>query len=264
MPWSVFLQDEILPLPAGKIGRLVQQVVGGVVHDHAQQVNIHHGRVARGLEEGLADALVALLGSNDLPALKKDEERLVKVEKRFRVHRALLLEDALHFPVSLTGELNLAPWSGVSVVSIGSVVFRSRKEVGATRGNIGLGIGLIAASVTTGIPIRIFPRRIKIEKASFKEVIEEAILVHIIFERPPFVVEIRPKGFDYGYLGPRLAVTSRENLVTFFEDLVRLAASAHWTQMSRTFLETGKLAPDFKDDKDFLRFNQWIAEVASV
>ena len=227
MPWSVFLQDERLPLPAEKIGRLVQQVVGGVIYDHAQQVNIHHGRVARGLEEGKADELVALLGANDLPALRKDEERLVKVEKRFRVHRALLLEDALCFPVALTGDLNRAPWSSVSVVSIGSVVFRSRKEVGATRGNIGLGIGLIAASVTTGIPIRMFPRPFKVERTSFKEVIEEAILVHIIFDRPPFVVEIRPKGFDYGYLGPRLATTSRENLVTFLEDLVRLAASAH-------------------------------------
>ena len=126
-------------------------------------------------------------------------------------------------------------------------MFRERKEVRATRGNanIGLGIGLkIAASVATGIPIRMFPRRVKLQRASFKEVIEEAILVHIIFDRPPFVVEIRPKGFDYGYLGPRLATTSRENLVTF--------------------LETGKLAPDFKDDKDFLRFSQWIAEVASA
>ena len=114
------------------------------------------------------------------------------------------------------------------------------------------------------MPIRMFPRRVKVERTSFKEVIEEAILVHIIFDRPPFVVEIRPKGFDYGYLGPRLASTSRTNLVTFLEDLVRLAASAHWTRMSRTFLETGKLAHDFKDDKDFLRFNQWIAEVVSV
>jgi hypothetical protein len=246
MPWSVFLQDERLPLPGEKIGRLVQQVVGGVVYDHTQQVNIHHGRVARGLEE--------------------DEERLVRVEKRFRAHRALLLEDALHFPIGLTGELKAAPWSSVLVVSIGSVVFRDRKEVRATRGNanVGLGIGLIAASVATGIPIRMFPRRVKLQRASFKEVIEEAILVHIIFDRPSFVVEIRPKGFDYGYLGPRLATTSRENLVTFLEDLVRLAASAHWTLMSRTFLETGKLAPDFKDDKDFLRFSQWIAEVASA
>jgi len=267
MPWSVFLQDERLPLPGEKIGRLVQQVVGGVVYDHTQQVNIHHGRVARGLEEGQADALVELLRSSDLPALKKDEERLVRAEKRFRAHRALLLEDALHFPIGLTGELKAAPWSSVLVVSIGSVVFRDRKEVRATRGNanIGLGIGLkIAASVATGIPIRMFPRRVKLQRASFKEVIEEAILVHIIFDRPPFVVEIRPKGFDYGYLGPRLATTSRENLVTFLEDLVRLAASAHWTLMSKTFLETGKLAPDFKDDKDFLRFSQWIAEVASA
>src|SRR5216117_3729910 len=111
MAWSVFLQDESLPLRAEKIGRLVQQAVGGVVYDHIQQVNIHHGRVARGLEEGQADALVELLASSDLPALKKDEERLVRVEKRFRVHRALLLEDALHFPVSLTGDLKPAPWS---------------------------------------------------------------------------------------------------------------------------------------------------------
>src|SRR5205823_795034 len=194
MPWSVFLQDETLPLPAGKIGRLVQQVVGGVVHDHAQQVNIHHGRVARGLEEGQADALVALLGSNDLPALKKDEERLVRLETRFRVQRALLHEDALYFPVALVGDLKAAPWSSVSVVSIGSVVFRSRKEVGATRGNIGLGMGLIAASVAAGIPIRMFPRRIKVERASFKEVIEEAVLVHIIFDRPPSWWKSAPRG----------------------------------------------------------------------
>src|SRR5207247_4829911 len=119
----------------------------------------------------------------------------------------------------------------------------------ATRGNlgdIGLGMGLIAASVATGIPIRMFPRRVKVERASFKEVIEETVLVHIIFDRPPFVVEIRPKGFDYGYLVPRLASTSRQNLVTFLEDLTRLPSSTHWTQMSRTFLDTGKLAPDFK------------------
>src|SRR5205809_7317516 len=122
MPWSVFLQDERLPLPAEKIGRLVQQVVGGVIYDHAQQVNIHHGRVARGLEDGKADALVALLGSNDLPALKKDEERLMKAEKRLRVHRALLLEAALHFPVSLTAAVNLAPCFIVSFVSSRSAV----------------------------------------------------------------------------------------------------------------------------------------------
>src|SRR5437667_9437906 len=187
MPWSVFLQDERLPLPGETMGRLVQQVVGGVVYDHTQQVNIHHGRVARGLEEGQADVLVELLRSSDLPALKKDEERLVRAEKRFRAHRALLLEDALHFPIGLTGELKAAPWSSVLVVSIGSVMFRERKEVRATRGNanIGLGIGLkIAASVATGIPIRMFPRRVKLQRASFKEVIEEAILVHIIFDRP--------------------------------------------------------------------------------
>src|SRR5438093_971249 len=162
MPWSVFLQDERLPLPAEKIGRLVQQVVGGVIYDHAQQVSIHHGRVARGLEEEKADALVALLGSNDLRSLKKDEERLVRVESRFRVHRALLLEDALHFPVGSMGELKPAPWSSVSVVSIGSVEFRSRKEVRATGGhlgNIGLGMALIAARVATGIPIRMCPRQ---------------------------------------------------------------------------------------------------------
>src|SRR5207247_10820403 len=97
-----------------------------------------------------------------------------------------------------------------------------------------------------------FPRRVKLQRASFKEVIEEAILVHIIFDRPPFVVEIRPKGFDYGYLGPRLATTSRENLVTFLEDLVLLAASAHWTLMSRTFFKTVNVAPHFKAQQDVL------------
>jgi hypothetical protein len=267
MPWSVFLQDESLPLPAEKIGRLVHQAAGGVVYDHIQHVHLHYGHVARGLEEGQADALVALLDSSNFPALKKDEERLVKAETKIRVQRALLLEDALYFPAGSMGELKPAPWSSVSLVSIGSIVFRSRKEVRTTRGtlgNIGLGMGLITASVTTGIPIRMFPRPVRIERTSFKEVIEEAILIHIIFSGPPFVVEIRPKGFDYGYLGSRLAAISRENLGTLLGDLVRLAASAHWTRMSRTFLETGKLAPDFKDDKDFLRFNQWIAEVAGA
>src|SRR5438034_1929500 len=113
MPWSVFLQDESLPLPAEKIGRLVQQAAGGVVYDHIQRMHLHHGHVAMGLEEGEADALVALLGSSSFPALKKDEERLLRVENKFRVNRALLLEDALYFPAGSMAELKPAPWSSV-------------------------------------------------------------------------------------------------------------------------------------------------------
>ncbi len=267
MPWSVFLLDEVLPLAAGKIGRLVQQAAGGIALDHTQRVKLHYGWVAQGLGEGQADALVALLGSSGLPALKKDEGRLVKLEKKFKVHRALLLEDALHLPVGLTTEFQSTPWQGISVVSLGNVVSRSVKGVSAQSGKSavawGVGsVGLLGATVLTGIPMFHLPGAPEVKRQALEEVVEEAILIHLIFARPPFVVEIRPREFDYGYLGPRLAGTSRENFVLLLEDLARHAAGAHWTRMSRTFLETGKLAPDFKDDHDFLRFNQWITEVA--
>jgi hypothetical protein len=264
MPWSVFLLEEVLPLAAGKIGRLVQQAAGGVALDHAQRVKLHYGWVAQGLGEGQADALVALLGSSGLPALKKDEGRLVKLEKKFKVHRALLLEDALHLPVGLTTEFQSTPWQGISVVSLGNVVSRSVKGVAAPPGKSAAawGVGLLGATVLTGIPLPLFHHPPQVKRQALEEVVEEAILIHLIFARPPFVVEIRPREFDYGYLGERLAGTSRENFVLLLEDLARLAAGAHWTRISRTFLETGKLAPDFKDDHDFLRFNQWITEVA--
>ena len=266
MPWSVFLLNEDLPLPAGAIGRLVQQSAGGVALDHSQRLKLRYGWVAQGLEEGQADALVALLGSNGLPALKKDEGRLVKLERKFKVHRALLLEDALHLPVGLTTtELQAAPWDGVSVVSLGKVVTRKTKEVSSPSGKAAAvrSLGMLGATMLTGIPMRILPGPPKVERAALEEVVEERILIHLIFASPPFVVEIRPKEFDYSYLGPRLAGTSRENFVLLLEDLARFAAGAHWTGITRTFLETGNLAPDFKDENDFLRFNQWITEVAA-
>jgi len=115
-----------------------------------------------------------------------------------------------------------------------------------------------------GIPVGLFPRPPELKRKALEEIIEESILLHLTFARPPFVVEIRPREFDYGYLGPRLAGTSRENFLLLVEDLARLAARAHWTGISRTFLETGKFTHDFKDPSEFFRYNLWITEVAAA
>jgi hypothetical protein len=256
MPWSVFLAQEKLPLPVGQIGRWLKEAIGGSAQDHAQRVNLQHGWVARGLEEGAADRAVSVLESNGLAALKKDEARLLKLERSLVVRKAKLLPDGLHLPLGAGGALAAQPWPEVSLVSIGSVVSRHREQVAGTRTKMGLNVGLFAA---TGVPL---PKRVTVKSTVSKEVIEESVVIQLILARLPLAVEIHPKEFDYSYLESRLSRTSRENLMVLLEDLERLAGGSHWTGISRTFLATGKLEPDFKDERDFLRFNQWIAEAA--
>ena len=254
MSWSVFLLDETLPIPARAIGTLVQRVVGGIVYDHTQKLKLQYGWIARGLDESKADELLELLADNGLPAFKKPEERLVNLKEKLAIHKALLLEDAFYIPIDLVGNLKPIPWTTLSVVSVGSVPTFRQKPVLAKKKRGGLNVGLF---VVTGIPV---PKVKKVSKTVYHRITEEGVLIHLIFTQAGFVVEIRPRHFNYEYLGDRLAQTSRENFVLFLQDLQRLAAGAYWSEISRTFIETGELKPDFKSDKDFLCFNQWITE----
>src|SRR5262245_6478638 len=138
------------------------------------------------------------------------------------------------------------------------------KEVPAEPGKktVTRGLGTLGG-LLTGVPVRLLPSFHAEESKALEEIVEEAVLLHLIFARPPCVVEIRPREFDYGYLGPRLAGTSRENFLLLVEDLTRLSAGAHWTGITRAFLETGKFAHDFKDPGDFFRYNLWITEAAA-
>ena len=254
MSWSVFLLDETLPIPAQAVGKLVQRAVGGIVYDHSQRLKLHYGWIAENLDQNKADELLELLAHNGLPAFKKPEERLVNLKQKFAVRKARLLEDAFYIPTDLMGELKPIPWTALSVVSIGSVPTFRQEAVLEKKKRGGLNVGLF---VVTGIPV---PKVKNVSKTVYHRITEEGVLIHLLFAQAGFVVEIRPPHFNYEYLGDRLAQTSRENFVLFLQDLERLAAGAYWSEISRTFIETGELKPDFKSDKDFLCFNQWITE----
>jgi hypothetical protein len=254
MPWSVFLIDEKLPLPAPAIAKLLGEVVGGLAFDHLQHIRIHHGWVARGLEEPDAGRLVELLHAGGIPAMKKSEDRLIPLDRKFRVRKALLQDDALHLQTDLRGTTEPAPWPTLTVVSAGLVKTVSQEQVTETKKRVGFNVGMTLA---TGIP---FPKIKKETTTTNVQVEEEKVLVHLLFAGTRGIVEIRPTEFDYGYLGARRASSSQENLLLFLQDLRRLAPGAHFTEMTSAFLATRKLEPAFKDDKDFLFFNRWITE----
>lgn len=253
MQWSVFLQDEARPLPGQEIAKLLFELAGGVVLDHVQRLRIHHGWVARGLDESMAGRLVESLGAKGFPAMMKSEDRLVPIDRKIRVHKANLLDDALHLQADLQGNMKSVPWPTLTVVSAGCVKTVKQERVPEAKKKLGLNVPVLLA---TGIPLP----KVKKGKTITVEVEEEKILIHLIFAASGGVIEIRPTEFDYGYLAGRLAPTSQENLLLLVEDLQRLATSAHFTDMTTAFLATGKLEPEFKDDKDFLFFNRWITE----
>ncbi len=254
MPWSVFLVDENLPLPAQALAKVMREALGGVILDHVGRIRIHHGWIARGLEEPEAGRLVDLLQAGGFPALKKSEDRLIPLDRKFGIKKALLEEDALRFQADLKGGMESAPWPSLTVVSAGTVKTVRREQVTEKREKLGLNMGLL---IVTGIPLP----KVKTEtRTTTVQVEDEKVLIHLIFAGAGRVLEIRPTEFDYGYLGGRLAGTSRENLFLLLEDLRRLATEAHVTDLTKDFLATGKLEPEFKDDRDFLLFDRWIVE----
>ena len=261
MSWSVFIRDETLPLRAPPIAKLVREAAGGVVLDIVQRIRSHYGWVAQGLEEGQAARLVDLLEAAGQPALRKPEERLVPIEKRVVVHKALLREDGLHVPVNLRGDLRAIPWQEVSVVSAGKVAWIEEEKAHEPRSAGQVAGDLLAAGafLATGIPVRRL-RGGRDPKPAVERVEREAVLVHLIVAAERTALEVRPPEFDFGYLGDRLAPRSRDNLLLFFGDLLRLAAAAHFTEQTLKFLEGGDLGRPFESVKDFQAFNRWIVE----
>ena len=259
MTWSVFLLDEQLPLPVESLSHILQEGMGGIALDHHHTLHIQHGWIARGVEQPVAEHLVALLEARGHPALAKREDGLVGVERRFVVTSGELREDALFIQANLAGSLRAVPWDSLAVVSIGSVPVTREKAVKAREETRGLNKAVL---MTTGIPLRTKKTGLV---TRFETVRDEGILVHLVVrEESALVLEIRPARFDYHYLGDRIAGTPAENFQLFLDDLARLSGKAHWTDMSRRFLQEGILEPPFTDEKDFLRFTRWITEKTVV
>lgn len=259
MSWSVFLRDESLPLPIQEIARLAREVTGGVVLDHAQRIRRSYGWIAGGLEEPQAGRLVESLEAGGFPALKKSEDRLVPLEKKFKTHKALLLDEGLSVQADLRGEMVTMPWQELSVVSAGKVLTFQDEKVSETEG-AALNVTEVlsaGAFLVTGLPIPTLKTKVK---TATKQVERSSVLIHLVFAAADTVIEIGAGEFDYSYLGARLAPTSRENLLLFLGDLRRLAGGAHFTDMTVAFLETGRLGHEFHGEKDFLSFNRWIVE----
>ncbi|MBN1444021.1 MAG: hypothetical protein JXA90_15025 [Planctomycetes bacterium] len=256
MSWSVFLIDELLPLPVALLGKLVHRIAGGVLQDHVQRLKIHYGWLAQGLHEEQADELLRGLETHDLHGLKKREDQLIKIERKTTVHQALPLDDGIHIPVGRSGKMQVVPWSALTVVSIGSVPWFRQEAVVEKRKKLS-GINL-TGTLLTGIPI---PSYKTVEKTKYEQIAHEGILVQLVFVERGLVLEIRPSEFRYDYLGDRRSMTSAQNFFILLEDLERYTAeSAHWTEISRDFLETGYLAHAFENEGAFHRFNLWIAE----
>ncbi len=259
MTWSVFLLEEKLPLPVESLSLLLQEAIGGVAFDYHHTLRTQHGWIARGIEQPVAERLVALLEQQGHPALAKSEDRLVGVEHRFVVANGELREDALLIQENLAGSLRAVPWDALAVVAIGSVPVTREKAVRVREETRGVNKAVL---LTTGIPLRQ-------KKAGlvtrFETVKDEGILVHLVVrEEPALVLEIRPARFDYHYLGDRIAGTLVENFHLFLDDLARFAGKAYWTDMSRRFRAEGVLEPGFTDEKDFLRYTRWITEKTVV
>ncbi len=259
MTWSVFLLDEKLPLPVETLSLVLQEAMGGIALDHRHTLNLQHGWIARGVEQPVAEQLVALLEERGHPALAKREDRLVGVERRFVVTSGELRESALLIQENLAGSLRAVPWERLAVVSIGSVPVTREKAIRVREETRSVNKMVL---MTTGIPLK----KKKTELVTrFEKVEEKGILVHLVaMEDPALVLEIRPVRFDYHYLGDRIAGTPAENFILFLDDLARFAGGAHWTDMSRRFREGGILEPEFKDEKDFLRYTRWIIEKTVV
>jgi len=256
MSWSVFLLDESLPLPVAHLAKLVHSVSGGIIQDHMQRVKLHYGWVAQGLQEEQADNLVQRMEAEGLAARKKREDRLIRIERKTTIHHALLLDDGLHIPVGLGTKMDVVPWSDLTLVSVGSVPWFRQHAVVEKRRK--LSVVKLTGSLITGIPMSSHKT---VKKTKYEKISEEGILLHLVFVVRGLILEIRPSEFRYDYLGERLSGTSAENFFTLLTDLEQYtAASAHWTDMSRAFLETGDLVPPFENEQDFRRFNAWIAE----
>jgi hypothetical protein len=256
MLWSVFLCDEVLPLPVELLAQCLHDVLGGVTYDHMQRLRLHYGWLARGVTEDVADRLLGAVEAAGLAASKKRQAELLGDLKRLMVQKALLLDDAFHVQTGLAGQMSSIAWPSLSVVSVGSVPTLRQEATRVEAMKVKVGFSLVGFAAT-GMPL---PRVKKVTETRFQQVPEEGILVQLVFAAERLLLEMRPKQFDYGCLGPRLQSQSAQNFRSFLGDLQRLASAAHWSEVSRAFLETGKLEPDFKDEKDFLRFTSWIAE----
>jgi hypothetical protein len=259
MTWSVFLLDEKLPLPVESLSHILQEGMGGIALDHHHTLHLQHGWIARGVDQPVAERLVALLEDRGHPALSKREDRLVGVERRFVVTGGELRTDALLIQENLAGSLRAVPWESLAVVALGSVPVLRERAVKVREETRGVNKMVL---MTTGIPLRT-------KKAGlvtrFEKVEDEGILLHlVVLEDPALVLEIRPVRFDYHYLGDRIAGTPAENFRLLLDDLARFAGGAHWTDMSRRFLQQGILEPEFTDEKDFLRYTRWITEKTVV
>ncbi|MGE0708065.1 MAG: hypothetical protein AB7N76_17350 [Planctomycetota bacterium] len=252
----MFLADQGLPLASGPLGAVVSEVLGGVAYDHVRRINARYGWLADGLEQGRAMALAsALAAAGHEPLVRRDDD-LLRPAQKLHVRTALLRGDALHVPVSLAGELRALPWAALSLVGIGSVPV-ARQVVQKTKQKK-WGINFKAMALT-GVPL---PQRKTIEKSHLRQVSDEGVLLQLLFAREGVTVEVQPAQFDYGYLEERLATTSRENWALLLADLEELGREARWTDMAKAYLDTGKLAPAFRDVKDFEHYLAWVAQLS--
>ncbi|MBN1586476.1 MAG: hypothetical protein JW937_03490 [Candidatus Omnitrophica bacterium] len=254
MPYSVFLKDESFPLPIEPVSRVLHQVLGGVMLDYFPQLKLHYGWIAKDLDLSTADALLAALESAGFPALKKEDSEPKGALQLYAVKKAELKEDFLYAQIGITEALTSVPWHSLSIVSIGSVPITKQKSVVGEAKKHSINWGVTAL---TGIPVS---KTKTVKTTRFENVSEQGVLIHLIFAQEKILLEIRPTAFNYAYLKERLATNSRENFKTLLQDLQRFATQACWTRVSRKFLETGELKPDFVDAKDFLRYNSWILE----
>ncbi|MFP6662898.1 MAG: hypothetical protein VCC00_01685 [Deltaproteobacteria bacterium] len=257
MPFSVFLVEETMPLAAVRIAGSMQEVLGGMVHDHVNALHTRFGWIASDLSKDHAERLAASLTAAGFAATAREEGQLPGPLQVVQLRRAELRRDGLSVGVGLLGESRDLAWESLSLVSLSQVQCVAQKKITKNKRKLRLS----RAGLAMGLPMPVLAKQ---KTTQIEEEVTEGLLLQLVFAGEGVLRELRPRSFDYSYLAERMRPSSRENFRLLLNDLTVFAGEAAFTAMARDLAAGREVTHTFGSDKEMLRFTLWRLGVLAV
>ena len=221
MGFSVLL-NEMIPLPLDKVAPIIAKAEHIVLADATRALRNSTGFLAKNLLQSEAEMIAAELNSIGIGCFILDDTTMYHPRDYILVNTALVQEDGFHV-IDLYGNTAVFDWRNVMFISVGKIMPHQAEKYNLGSDNSGETFRQVArASFTfaTGIPVMSFGEPVTPQRKPAE--MTKARFVLDLFFKPPQEAHFRiyGDGFNYGYLGSRITLSSSQNFKILIEEEV--------------------------------------------
>ena len=264
MGFAVLL-NEMVPLPLDKVAPIIAKAEHIVLADATRALRNSTGFLVKNLLQSEAEMIAAELNSIGIGCFVLDDTTMYHPPEYILVNTALVKEDGF-YAIDLYGNTAVFDWRNLIFISIGKIMPHKAERYNLGSDNSGETFRQAArASFTlaTGIPMS-FGETVPQKKPA--EMTKARFVLDLFFKSPQEAhFRIYGDGFNYGYLGSRLSLSSSQNFRFLVEDIVHSAPHSYGNKGLDSFLGRGaQKNTEYPDMKIFDEENLWMLQIVWI